>query len=195
MKFILEYAGFDGYSRLRAWLVIALRPKREYGIILRVLSGAFGKRLISVKSEKIMGIPDVQIPRRIWLEMLDPAERDACDVIIEMENGMMYTAVFVTLDYLRRQMDLSYEVSKQFPDTTPVRYVALDAPHVLVGNLERDTIEDTIDNLLALEVFEGFFTQVTEDETENAVTADKGKRATTEVAAVFISDVLSVESD
>ncbi len=142
-----------------------------------------------------MGIPDLQIPRRIWLEMLDPAERDACDVIIEMENGMMYTAVFVTLDYLRRQMDLSYEVSKQFPDTTPVRYVALDAPHVLVGNLERDTIEDTIDNLLALEVFEGFFTQVTEDETESTVAVEKGKRATTEVAAVFISDVLSVESD
>ncbi len=142
-----------------------------------------------------MVIPDLQIPKRVWIELFDTTVRDGCDVIIEMESGMIYTAVFVTLDYLRRQMDLSYEMSKQLPDAPQVRYAALDSPHVLVPNLERDTIEDTIDNLLVMDVFEGFFTQVTEDETDNGHISDKGKRATTEVAAVVISDVLSVESD
>ena len=136
-----------------------------------------------------------QIPKRVLIEMYDSAERDACDVIIEVENGMVYTAVFVTLHYLRRQMDLSYEMSKQLPDTPPVRYAALETPHVLVEDTERDTIEDTIDNLLALDVFEGFFIQVTEDDSEDGKIVGKGKRATSEMAAVVISDVLAVEGD
>ncbi|MBZ0297602.1 MAG: hypothetical protein K8L99_33910 [Anaerolineae bacterium] len=139
---------------------------------------------------------NVQIPRHVWIEMLDTAERDACDVIIEMESLTVYTAMFVTFDYLRRQMDLSHAISQQFPDTPAVRYVAIETPHILVEKLERETIEDTIDNLLALDVFEGFFTQVTEDEEQQEHFPNgNGKRATTEVAAVVISDVLSVEGD
>jgi hypothetical protein len=137
--------------------------------------------------------PSLQIPSRVWIEMYDSAERDACDVIIEMESGVLYTAVFVTLSYLKRQMDLSYQMSKQLPDAPPVRYAALETPHVLIENCVRETIEDTIDNLLALDVFEGFFTQVTED--EDGRTTNNGKRATSEVAAVVISDVLAVEED
>jgi hypothetical protein len=137
----------------------------------------------------------LQIPKRVWIEMYDSPERDACDVIVEMESGTLYTAVFVTLAYLKRQMDLSYQMSKQLPDAPPVRYAALETPHVLIENCERDTIDDTIDNLLALDVFEGFFTQVTEDEPENGRTMNNGKRATSEVAAVVISDVLAVEAD
>jgi hypothetical protein len=76
-----------------------------------------------------------------------------------------------------------------------VRYAALETPHVLVEDTERDTIEDTIDNLLALDVFEGFFIQVTEDDSEDGKMVGKGKRATSEVAAVVISDVLAVEGD
>jgi len=139
--------------------------------------------------------PSLQIPKRVWIEMYDSAERDACDVIIEMESGVLYTAVFVTLSYLKRQMDLSYQMSKQLPDTPAVRYAALETPHVLIEKCERETIEDTIDNLLALDVFEGFFTQVTEDEREDGRTTNNGKRATSEVAAVVISDVLAVEED
>lgn len=119
-------------------------------------------------------------------------------MIIETESGVMYTAVFLTLAYLKRQMDFSYQMSKQLPDAPPVRYAALETPHVLVENCERETIEDTIDNLLALEVFEGFFTRVTEDERderEDGRTTNNGKRATSEVAAVVISDVLAVEED
>ena len=81
---------------------------------------------------------------------------------------------------------------ERFPDALPVRYAVLETPHVVVENLERDTIEDTIDNLFTLDMFESVFTLVTDDETTTRTTTT-GKRATTEVAAVVISDVLVVE--
>lgn len=137
----------------------------------------------------------VDVPERIWIEMQDRAEADACDVIVRMENGGYFTAVFVTLPYLQRQMDLSYEVSKQLPDTTPVRYAALETPHILVADLSRETIEDTIDNLLALDIFENLFTQVTDDGSREGDSDDRGKRATEEIAAVVLSEVLVVEGD
>ena len=139
----------------------------------------------------------VDIPERIWIEMQDGVEADACDVIVKMENGAYFTAVFVTLPYLARQMDLSYEVSKQLPDTTPVHYAALETPHILVSDLNRETIEDTIDNLLALDIFENLFTQVTDDAGDEyeAPQKPKGKRATAEVAAVVLTEVLMVEGD
>jgi hypothetical protein len=83
--------------------------------------------------------------------------------------------------------------SKQLPDAPPVRYAVLETPHIVVDNLNRDTIEDTIDNLLALDVFEGLFTLVTEHDETPTTTTNTGKRATTEVAAVVLSDVLVVE--
>ncbi len=140
-------------------------------------------------------LASLQIPKTVWIEVQDSVEdSDACDVIVEMEDGSMYTVMFVTMPYLYRQMELSYTVSKQIPDTPPVRYAALETPHILVDNLNRDTIEDTIDNLLALDVFEGLFTLVTEDpeETQDARTTNGGQRATAEVAAVVLSDVLVV---
>jgi hypothetical protein len=149
----------------------------------------------------------LQIPKHVWIEMYD-SERDACDVIVEMEDGTIYTAVFVTLPYLRRQMELSLAVCNQLPDAQPVRYAALETPHLVVENLDRDTIEDTIDNLLTLENFETMFTQVTEEpptttdtHTTTTATAEMralgvgGTRATQEIAAVVISDVLVVEGD
>lgn len=139
----------------------------------------------------------VDLPEHIWIEMQDSAEADACDVIVKIENGAYYTAVFVTLPYLQRQMDLSYEVSKQLPDTTPVRYAALETPHILVVDLSRETIEDTIDNLLALDIFENLFTQVTGDEGDELQQRQKskGRLATAEVAAVVLNEVLVVEGD
>ncbi len=131
----------------------------------------------------------IEIPRRIWIETQDE-EADACDVLIEMESGKIYTAAFVTLPYLQRQMQLSYLMGKQMRDVPPVHYAALETPHLVVENLNRDTLEDTIDNLLALDTFESLFTLVTEEETR---TTTPGKRATSEVAAVVLSDVLLVE--
>lgn len=140
----------------------------------------------------------IEMPRRVCFEMHQDGgvEPDACDVIVEMESGQMFTALFVTMPYLKRQMELSYAVSKQLPDTQPVRYAVLETPHILVDVLDKDTIEDTIDNLLALDVFEGLFTLVTEDDRAATTrTTASGKRATAEVAAVVLSDVLVVDEE
>jgi hypothetical protein len=139
-------------------------------------------------------IPNLDVPKRVLIEMHDGGP-DACDVIVEMEDGTLYTALFVTPPYFHRQMDLCYEVCKQFSDTTPVRYMAVDTPHIVVTSLDRDIIEDTIDNLLAIEVFAGLFTLVTETGPEDSRTTNSGggKRASQEVAAVVLSDVLVVQ--
>jgi hypothetical protein len=136
------------------------------------------------------------IPKRIWIEMHDAVESDACDVIVELESGVYYTAPFVTLPYLERQMSLSYEVSKTLPDALPTHYAALETPHIIVKDLCRETIEDTLDNLIALDTFESIFTQVTDEEgNEHAAAIRSSKRATAEVAAVVLNEVLMVEGD
>jgi hypothetical protein len=132
------------------------------------------------------------IPHKMWIELCGEGQ-DACDVIVEMEDGTVYTAMFVTLAYLNRQMQLGFEMSSQLPDTPPVRYAALDTPHILVETLDRETLEDTIDCVLAQEVFEGLFTRVTENVKDSRTTdTTDGERVTQEVAAVVISDVLVV---
>jgi hypothetical protein len=149
----------------------------------------------------MMKTADLLIPKRIWIERHEDASPDtcdACDVLVEMENGILYTAVFVTLPYLIRQMDLSYDVSKTLPDTPPVHYAALETPHLIVNNLSRETLEDTIDNLLALDTFVTLFTQVTgddEEDTSPVPLAAPPKRATAEVAAVVLNEVLLVQED
>lgn len=147
----------------------------------------------------MVAVSSLMIPKRIWIEMHDPVEADACDVIVEMENGAYYTAVFVTLPYLARQMDLNRDVSRQLPDTLPVRFTTLETPHIIVADLNRDTIEDTLDNLLVLDTFEAVFTQVTDENgNEYPHTSGRGrssKRATAEVAAVVLNEVLKVADD
>lgn len=128
------------------------------------------------------------MPRRIWVERQD-ADREACDVIVEMEDGNYYTAAFVTLPYLRKQMELSFSVSKQLPDAPAVHYAVMDTPHIVVENLCRDVLEDTIDNLLALEIFETVFTPVV-DEQEPDV---EQRTRTAEMTAVVLNEVLNVD--
>lgn len=130
----------------------------------------------------------IEIPKHVWIEMQDD-EADACDVLVQLESGKIYTAAFVTLPYLQRQMHLGYLMGKQMNDVPPVQYAAMETPHIVVDDLKRDTIEDTIDNLLALDTFESLFTLVTDEPR----TTTPGKRATSEVAAVVLSDVLLVE--
>jgi hypothetical protein len=132
----------------------------------------------------------VHMPQEIFYEQ--HREGDACDVIIRMDDGVVYTATFVTLEYLKRQMQLSYQVTSQIADTPAVRYAVIDTTHILVENLAEETMEDTIDNLIALDVFESYFIRVTDDPLEDQRTSNDGKRATQEVAAVVISDVLVV---
>lgn len=141
------------------------------------------------------GIGSLQMPIHVWVES-HADDSEARDVIVEMEDGMMFTAVFVTPKYLNRQMELTLEACKQVPDTAPVRFATLDTPHIVVEKLGRETIEDTIDNLLAMDVFECTFTQVTDnpiDQTATTTTNGNGHRATQEVAAVVLSDVLVVD--
>lgn len=126
------------------------------------------------------------MPKRIWVEMHEEVDPDSCDVIVEMEDGKYYTAMFVTLPYLRRQMELSFEVGRQLDDAPAVRYAALETPHILVENLDRETIEDTIDNLIALDTFESLFTRVLDEDED-----DVNQRArTAEMAAVVLTEVL-----
>jgi len=140
---------------------------------------------------------DIRIPNRVLIEN-HHGDPDACDVIVEMEGGMIYTAMFATLAHIQRQMTLTFDLSSDMHDTAPTRFAAMEMPHVILESLDRDTIEDTIDNLIAMEIFGTIFTQVTEDEatetTETTTTNGNGRRATQEVAAVVLSDVLVVEA-
>jgi hypothetical protein len=99
--------------------------------------------------------------KHIWIEQtettaFDPYQ-DSVDVLVETDDGALWAACFVTLPYLQRQMALSGEVAGQSRYMAQVRFVALETPHVIVENLLRDTIEDTIDNLMTLGTFESVF--------------------------------------
>lgn len=141
------------------------------------------------------------MPRRVWFELHASGDTDSCDVLVEMENGVVYTALFVTLPFFERQMQLSYEVSKSLPECQPLQYATLETAHVVVPDLRSDTIEDAIDNMIALDTFLSVFTQVTDDEPAEPAPAAKptmlptaGKRTTAEVAAVIIGEVLLCDS-
>ncbi len=140
-------------------------------------------------------IANIQMIQKIWIE-LHQDSNDARDVIVQFEDGSIFTALFVTPDYFKRQMELSYQLAQQIPDAMPVKFAALDTPHVLLEKLDRELIEDTIDTLMAMDIFESLFTRVTEtpDEVEQTDTLTiSGRRATQEVAAVVLQDVLVVE--
>ncbi len=133
----------------------------------------------------------MRVPDKILCEIHQ--EGDACDVIVRMENGAVYTALFATIPYIRRQMALTLMVTESIPEAPPVHYAVLDTPHVIVESLERSIIEDAIDNLVAQDVFESLFTRVTDDEqTSHPRTINDGERATQAVATVVIEDVLVV---
>jgi hypothetical protein len=137
---------------------------------------------------------NLQMIQNLWIELHHDAN-DARDVIVQFEDGSIFTALFVTPEYLMRQMELTFQLAQQIPDAVPVRFVALDTPHVLLERLDRDLIEDTIDTLMAMDTFGSLFTRVTEtpDEVEQPETTIGGRRATQEVAAVVLQDVLFVE--
>jgi hypothetical protein len=91
------------------------------------------------------------------------AQRDNADVLVQTDDGLWWRGFFVTIPFLQRQMYLSRDVAKDSDHRmAPVRFVAIETPHVIVENLLRDTIEDTIDNLMTLGIFEGVFTQYEE---------------------------------
>ncbi len=128
--------------------------------------------------DKIMIVPD-----EVFCEPLE--DGDACDVLVRMEDGTVYTALFATVAYIHRQLQLTWMVTGSIPETPPVRYAVLDTPHIIVEQLQLEIIEDTIDNLVAQDVFESLFTRVTHDEP-----ADTKQFATQEIAQAVIDEVL-----
>jgi hypothetical protein len=97
--------------------------------------------------------------KRVWLDRTE--EFDALtgdvDVMIEMENGEVWTAHFVTLPYLQQQMQLSKAVADTSTTLGGVGFVALETPHVIVETLSQEAIEDIVDNLMILGTFEAVF--------------------------------------
>ena len=140
-------------------------------------------------------IADIMIvPEEILCEMHE--EGDACDVIVQMEDGTVYTALFATLSYIHRQLSLTWMVTDSIPDTPPVRYAVLDTPHIIVETLQPNTIEDAIDNLVAQDVFESLFTRVTEDaRATHEDVASQSKLATQAIAQAVIEEVLVLIDD
>ncbi len=140
-------------------------------------------------------ISDIMIvPEEILCEMHE--EGDACDVIVQMENGAVYTALFATLSYIHRQLSLTWMVTESIPETAPVRYAILDTPHIIVEELRLETIEDTINNLVAQDVFESLFTRVTEDERADSAAANRESQlATQAIAQAVIEEVLVLIDD
>jgi hypothetical protein len=107
--------------------------------------------------------------KHIWIEQQSDHDfdwlRDSTDVIVETEDGAMWSASFVTIPYLQRQMQMSREVAGDIANMPPVRFIAIETPHVVVDSLDQDTIEDTIDNMMTLGVFESVFVLYSEDTT------------------------------
>ena len=100
--------------------------------------------------------------KRVWIEQapqmaFDP-ETDSVDVLVEMEDEKMWQAHFVTLPHLQQEMQLSLDVARQHNRTlAATQFLALEIPHVIVEKLTPEIIEDVVDNLMALGVFESVF--------------------------------------
>ncbi|MCY3833155.1 MAG: hypothetical protein OXG85_09060 [Chloroflexi bacterium] len=134
------------------------------------------------------------VPEEILCEMHD--EGDACDVIVRMDDGTVYTALFATLSYIHRQLSLTWMVTESIPETPSVRYAVLDTPHIIVESLRLQTIEDSIDNMVAQHVFESLFTRVTEFEADDVESASNANQHTTqEIAQAVIEEVLVLIDD
>jgi len=106
--------------------------------------------------------------KHIWIERQEGetllAHVDSADVLVETEDGLMWSASFVTIPYLQRQMEVSREVAGDIDNMPQVRFTAIETPHVIVDNLLSDTIEDTIDNLMTLGMFESVFVLHSDDQ-------------------------------
>ena len=134
------------------------------------------------------------VPEEILCEMHEDGY--ACDVIVRMDDGAVYTALFATIPYIHRQLSLTWMVTESIPETPPVRYAVLDTPHIIVDDLEMKFIEDTIDNMVAQDVFESLFTRVTEDDDADIKRDFKTSEHTTqEIARAVIEEVLVLIDD
>ncbi len=95
--------------------------------------------------------------KRIWIDDTEEMREGSVDVLAEMEDSSLWMARFVTIPYLREQMEYGRQGSQAYTDAPEIRYATIETRHVIVDRLDLNTIEDVIDNLLALDVFESMF--------------------------------------
>ena len=110
--------------------------------------------------------------KRIWMDSTDghppdPQEGDV-DVMVEMENGEMWTAHFVTLPYLQQQLDMSFALT----GTAKIGFVALETSHVIMRDLDQETVEDVVYELFGQGTIESVFDLVIEPEIEHPAQAE-----------------------
>lgn len=111
--------------------------------------------------------------KRVWIDSepeigFDP-KTDSADVLAEMEDGRLWQAHFVTLAHVQQELALSLEVARNTPALAPRQFLAMEMAHVIVEELTPEVIEDVVDNLMALGVFESVFAECSPDaESERA---------------------------
>ncbi len=105
--------------------------------------------------------------KRVWIDGTEELQQGSVDVLAEMEDGTLWMARFVTIPYLVQQMDYGQQVSESLSNTPEARYATIETRHVIVDRLDIDTIQDVIDNLLALDVFESMFALVATETLDN----------------------------
>lgn len=121
--------------------------------------------------------------KRVWIEPapevdFDPTS-DSADVLVELENDELWQAHFVTLPHLQQEMQLSLDVARDYKDLlTATQFITVETPHVIVERLTADVIEDVVDNLMALGVFETVFNIFERNETPRNNGASKGGATT-----------------
>lgn len=103
--------------------------------------------------------------KRVWIDDNEDMS-DCVDVLAEMDDGLLWMARFVTIPHLRQEMRQTLECTRSLNNTPVARYTTLDTSHVVVDKVDADTIEDVIDNLLALDVFESIFAPVSTEQIE-----------------------------
>lgn len=101
--------------------------------------------------------------RRVWLDRTEEPRQDSVDVLAEMDDNTLWMARFVTIPYLQQQMQYGQEASVALSNTPEARYATIETRHVIVDHVNLDTIENVIDNLLELDVFETMFQPVPTD--------------------------------
>ena len=102
--------------------------------------------------------------KHIWIEGQGTAQFENADVLVQTEDDLLWSASFVTIPYLQKQMEVTREVAGGFKNMPAIRFTAIETPHVIVDDLLQDTIEDTIDNLMTLGMFESIFALYEEDQ-------------------------------
>lgn len=117
--------------------------------------------------------------KRVWIERAPGTDADpqngCADVLVEVEGNELWQAQFVTIKHLQREMQLSLDVTRDHTKALwTTQFIALDSPHVVVDQITQETIENVVDNLMALGVFESVFRELSHYE---APTEAKAKNA------------------